>query len=209
MKKLTLCVCFIIFVMLFSSCGYKYDGESLQCVWRESGVSDENYMVYDFYSDEKVTVTYYNYGIPYAQADCYYEVNKGDEITIVGENGYYDIYTFKIRKNKLTIKLGSKKLKLEKYESEYNKDERIFGSWQDIASGETYYFGEDYEGVGYNETEGGMYFEYSTKGDILYFKPFYNSKLPVPIPIDYKIEDNKLYFMSDGEIDAILERVEK
>ena len=207
MKKIALCVSFVILVMLFSSCGYKYDGESLKGVWRQSKVSDEDYMVYDFYSDEKVTVTYYNYGIPYATADCYYMVDKGNEITIVGEDGYYDIYNFKIKKDKLTIKLGSEKLKLEKYESDYNKDERIFGTWQDTLSGETYYFGEDYDGIGYNETEGGMYFAYSTKGDILYFEPLYNNRLLVPI--DYKIEDNKLYFMSDGEIDAILERVEK
>jgi hypothetical protein len=206
MKKIISFLPLIFLLLALCSCG-KVDEKLLLGTWREKDANEEDYTVYDFYSEDHVKVTYYNYGIAYAEADCYYKISDGNKLTVANEDGYNQIYEIKLSENKLTVDTGSEKMKMSRYESDYNKDENIFGEWKDAETGETYHFLEDYEGFAYNYESGGMYFAYSTKGSTLYFEALYNSSLIAPI--EYKIENDKMTFSYDGEIYATLERVEK
>lgn len=202
---------------------YKYDGSSLVGKWKVTdNFSHDGYYVYEFFSIGgaefgKVNTTYYVRGIPFIFEDSStYRIEGTNTLVLTySSNGVLQSSSSKFsineERNEIVIN-GDEKLKLAKYDLEYNKDSAIFGEWIDKSNPtDVYTFLTDYTGYASDGTNKNK-IVFSTLEDKMYL--FIDENLPVEdgdygnietvskyvFEIPYSINASTLTLTIEGEV---------
>lgn len=195
---------------------YVYDDVSLVGVWREKNFENNTYYVYNFKSNGSVDLSLSVQGMEAIIEKATYRVEDKNTLIVTYEGNDSVINNeetlFSISEDKTTLVLKDQNfLILEKYSSDYNHDNDIFGTWDgQIAS---FTFGEDYLGE-INEIGVGNKILFSTKGNKMYI--FIDENLLIEgyefnekfiIEYEYEIENDTLTLKgSDGKVSTYQRR---
>ena len=189
---------------------YVYDGVSLVGKWQENPQNDEYYQVYEFTSDNKITLSAYSYGILMQQIDATYKVEGNNTLAVTwGQDDYVDRNNFSITKDgeiiiTQVIASETSEMELVPYNLTWNTDNsKIVGTWaSNDYSGEIVEFRSDYtlrvKGSGDTYT-----IDYATNGDVVAFGGEFieNFKEDVNV-MTYEVEGEILTLTGKGENNA-------
>ena len=132
---------------------YEYDGTSLVGKWREEGYIDDQYQIYEFGSDGRVSCTLYSFGIEIGRLEATYSIEGSNTLVINWNENQVDKNNFSISKNNVLVitqiaSASTQEMRFVPYDLKYNiSNEELCGSWRSNSStGEIFTFYEDYTG---------------------------------------------------------------